>query len=225
MSPRSGKLLLWRAVVGGSRPPFVLTCRPSSANPRGDGPWRCQDRPTHSPLQHPPASRAPPLLGRARAEGGLSCSLARVWLLGLLVRGVAVPVEFRELLTAAGVLGVVVPVLGLPFVSAVFVSRGRSRAGRARNECAGPAAPKRSAVTSCAWACSAQPWPVARDSSSRLRASCCVSGAAVRLLAQGLVRVLLAGVPGAGRDVDEAKTGGDGSDGDGLHAAKRRALI
>ena len=93
-----------RAVVGGSRPLFALTCRPSSGNPRGDRPWRCRNRPTFSPSSAPShltCSRPSPGEGSRRRRSILFPSCVR--LLGLLVRAVAVPVECRELLTAAGV--------------------------------------------------------------------------------------------------------------------------
>ncbi len=104
VSPRSGKLLLCRAVVGGSRPLFALTCRPSSGNPRGDRPRRCQDRPTLFPPFRtlPPHAlpRPSPWEGSRRRRSFLitpSCPAA--WVPGA---GRRRPVECRELLTAAG---------------------------------------------------------------------------------------------------------------------------
>ncbi len=138
------------------------------------------------------------------------------------------PVECRELLTAAGAWAVVVSVCGCCRVLSVL-RVWRTLARRPRSErMRGSGSAKRSAVdVVCFGVLSAQ--------LGRCFVSCVVMPAGVLLaclawLPGFSLRVVRAscfrGLPGAGRDVDGAKTGGDGSGGDGLHPAEgRRALI
>ena len=152
---------------------FALTCRPSSGNPRGDRPGRCRDRPTTPPRSAPSCLTCCPAPSpwegsRRRRLFLLSSSRSAARAPGA---GRRWPVECRELLIATGAVGVVALVLGLLRVLSVFVSRGRWRAGRARNAGAVPAAPKRSAVVSCASARSASAWPYSAFASFCPRAS------------------------------------------------------